>query len=215
MNADQAERDRLVQFGEDSVPRLLPGDAFGAMPMSWTIVRHYVSQCLRAGGAPIDTPWGTDRGTGQRIMDAGLMKEEMPLFTTPVCLREKAMLALITAMYVGDGGPRVTRCAGTKALGVVRRRVTFEQISFEVRDHRKPLRVAYVGGAAITFDASAAYYDGIASSKKNGEGRCRLQGDNPDVESFRIRRCVLQIPQRRKPPTRVGPKQPRVHRSPI
>ena len=56
MNADQAERDRLVRFGEDSVPQLLPADAFCAMPMSWTIVRHYVSQCLRAGGAPIDTP---------------------------------------------------------------------------------------------------------------------------------------------------------------
>jgi hypothetical protein len=35
-----------------------------------------------------------------------------------------------------------------------------------VRDHRKPLRVAYAGGAAVTFNASAAYYDGIASSKK-------------------------------------------------
>ena len=33
MNADQAERDRLVWFGEDSVPQLLPADAFGAMPM--------------------------------------------------------------------------------------------------------------------------------------------------------------------------------------
>jgi len=38
---------------------------------------------------------------------------------------------------------------------------------FEVRDNGKPLRVAYVGGTAIPFDASAAYYDGyIASSKK-------------------------------------------------
>jgi metallo-beta-lactamase class B len=38
---------------------------------------------------------------------------------------------------------------------------------FEVRDKGKPLRVAYVGGTAIPFNASAAYYDGyIASSKK-------------------------------------------------
>ena len=37
MNADLAERDRLVQFGEDSVPQLLPADAFGAMPVSSTM----------------------------------------------------------------------------------------------------------------------------------------------------------------------------------
>ena len=38
---------------------------------------------------------------------------------------------------------------------------------FEVRDNGKPLRVAYVGGTAIPFNGTAAYYDGyIASSKK-------------------------------------------------
>jgi len=38
---------------------------------------------------------------------------------------------------------------------------------FEVPDNGKPLRVAYVGGTAIPFNGSAAYYDGyIASSKK-------------------------------------------------
>src|SRR5215469_3435666 len=38
---------------------------------------------------------------------------------------------------------------------------------FEVRDHGKPLRIAYVGGTAIPFNASAAYYDTyLASSKK-------------------------------------------------
>ena len=38
---------------------------------------------------------------------------------------------------------------------------------FEVRDNGKPLRIAYVGGTAIPFNADAAYYDGyIASSKK-------------------------------------------------
>ena len=38
---------------------------------------------------------------------------------------------------------------------------------FEVRDHGKPMRVAYVGGTAIPFNASAEYYDRyIASSRK-------------------------------------------------
>jgi len=38
---------------------------------------------------------------------------------------------------------------------------------FEVKDHGNPLRVAYVGGTAIPFDGTAAYYDGyIASVKK-------------------------------------------------
>jgi len=38
---------------------------------------------------------------------------------------------------------------------------------FEVRDNGKPMRIAYVGGTAIPFNGSAAYYDRyIASSKK-------------------------------------------------
>jgi metallo-beta-lactamase class B len=38
---------------------------------------------------------------------------------------------------------------------------------FEVKDNGKPLRIAYVGGTAIPFNANAAYYDGyIASVKK-------------------------------------------------
>jgi metallo-beta-lactamase class B len=38
---------------------------------------------------------------------------------------------------------------------------------FEVRDNGKPLRIAYVGGTAISFTADAAFYDGyIASSRK-------------------------------------------------
>lgn len=38
---------------------------------------------------------------------------------------------------------------------------------FEIRDHGKPLRVAYVGGTAIPFNADAAFYDRyLASSKK-------------------------------------------------
>ncbi len=38
---------------------------------------------------------------------------------------------------------------------------------FEVRDHGRPLRIAYVGGTAIPFNANAEFYDRyIASSKK-------------------------------------------------
>src|SRR5437879_9643525 len=38
---------------------------------------------------------------------------------------------------------------------------------FEVRDNGKPLRIAYVGGTAIPFNANAEYYEGyIASSNK-------------------------------------------------
>jgi metallo-beta-lactamase class B len=38
---------------------------------------------------------------------------------------------------------------------------------FEVRDNGKPLRIAYVGGTAVPFNASAAFYDTyIASSNK-------------------------------------------------
>jgi metallo-beta-lactamase class B len=38
---------------------------------------------------------------------------------------------------------------------------------FEIKDNGKPLRVVYVGGTAIPFDGTPAYYDGyIASSKK-------------------------------------------------
>jgi len=38
---------------------------------------------------------------------------------------------------------------------------------FEIRDHGKPLRVAYVGGTAIPFNADAEYYDRyLASSQK-------------------------------------------------
>ena len=38
---------------------------------------------------------------------------------------------------------------------------------FEIRDHGKPLRVAYVGGTAVPFNADAQYYDRyLASSRK-------------------------------------------------
>jgi metallo-beta-lactamase class B len=37
---------------------------------------------------------------------------------------------------------------------------------FEVKDNGKPLRIAYVGGTAIPFDGTAAYYDGYVASVK-------------------------------------------------
>jgi metallo-beta-lactamase class B len=47
---------------------------------------------------------------------------------------------------------------------------------FEVRDHGKPLRVAYVGGTAIPFNADAQYYDRyLASSKKMATGAAKLR----------------------------------------
>lgn len=37
---------------------------------------------------------------------------------------------------------------------------------FEIKDHGRPLRVAYVGGTAIPFDADAAYYEQYISSSR-------------------------------------------------
>jgi metallo-beta-lactamase class B len=37
---------------------------------------------------------------------------------------------------------------------------------FEIKDHGRPLRVAYVGGTAIPFDADAAYYDQYLNSSR-------------------------------------------------
>jgi metallo-beta-lactamase class B len=37
---------------------------------------------------------------------------------------------------------------------------------FEIKDHGRPLRVAYVGGTAIPFNADAAYYDQYLSSSR-------------------------------------------------
>ena len=48
-----------------------------------------------------------------------------------------------------------------------------------MRDHGKPLRVAYAGGAAIAVNASAAYYDGIASSKKMAKAAADYRATAP------------------------------------
>jgi metallo-beta-lactamase class B len=69
---------------------------------------------------------------------------------------------------VGDDGMRVS--VGDASLQIVTMPGhTLGTLSylFEVRDNGKPLRVAYVGGTAIPFKASAAYYEGyLASSRK-------------------------------------------------
>ena len=69
---------------------------------------------------------------------------------------------------------------------------------FEVKDNGKPLRVAYVGGTAIPFNGTAAYYDQyLASSAEVCESRRRLRRHGPAVESHRVRQRVLQGPHRR------------------
>ena len=69
---------------------------------------------------------------------------------------------------VGDGGMKVS--VGDAFLQIVtmpgHTAGTLSYL-FEVRDNGRPLRVAYVGGTAIPFNANAAYYDGyLASSTK-------------------------------------------------
>jgi hypothetical protein len=181
---------------------------------SWTLVRHCVSQCLRTGGAPIDTPWGTDRRRGQRIMDAGLMKEEMPLFTTPVRPREKAMFAIITAMYVGDNGITCYSMCRYKGLGDSSTTSGIWTNFFEVRimasGYGSPTRAGR--RSPLT---PARHTTPASPHQRKWRRRLPITGRQPDVESFRIRRCVLESPEHRKPPTRIDPKQPRVHRSPM
>jgi len=99
---------------------------------------HYVSQCFRAGGLGIDTQWGArelkesmqrvpntktliEKATvkaGQRIVDAGLIKEADaiiyynadPSEGTPVGYHH-------SAMYVGDGGITCHSVCRYKSLG--------------------------------------------------------------------------------------------------
>jgi metallo-beta-lactamase class B len=60
---------------------------------------------------------------------------------------------------VGDASVRIVTMPGHTA-GTL-------SYLFEVRDHGKPLRVAYVGGTAIPFNGTAEWYDTyVASSKK-------------------------------------------------
>ncbi|HEY7171866.1 MAG TPA: MBL fold metallo-hydrolase [Vicinamibacterales bacterium] len=62
-------------------------------------------------------------------------------------------------LSVGDGSVQIVTTPGHTA-GTL-------SFLFEIKDNGRPLRVAYVGGTAIPFDGSGAYYDGyIASAKK-------------------------------------------------
>lgn len=62
-------------------------------------------------------------------------------------------------LSVGDASVQIVTTPG-HTLGTL-------SFLFEMKDNGKPLRVAYVGGTAIPFDGTAAYYDGyIASVRK-------------------------------------------------
>ena len=61
-----------------------------------------------------------------------------------------------TKLSVGDASVQIVTTPGHTA-GTL-------SFLFEVRDNGKPLRVAYVGGTAIPFDGTAAYYDGYIAS---------------------------------------------------
>ena len=99
---------------------------------------HFVSQCLRAGGAAIDTQWGArelkerlqalgqtktliDRGdqtAGQRIIDAGLMKNgDAVIYYTKVPSGGSHAGYHHSAMYVGDGGITCHSVCRYKGLG--------------------------------------------------------------------------------------------------
>jgi glyoxylase-like metal-dependent hydrolase (beta-lactamase superfamily II) len=55
---------------------------------------------------------------------------------------------------------------------------------FEVQDQGKPLRVAYVGGTAIPFNASPAHYDTyIVSSKKMAQAAADFRANFDVVRS--------------------------------
>jgi metallo-beta-lactamase class B len=63
------------------------------------------------------------------------------------------------ALSIGDASVQIVTTPGHTA-GTL-------SFLFEMKDNGKPLRVAYVGGTAIPFDGTAAYYDGyIASVRK-------------------------------------------------
>jgi hypothetical protein len=100
---------------------------------------HYVSQCFRAGGAPIDTQWGArelkeelqalgaqtktliekgDQKAGQRIVDAGLLKlGDAVIYYTRVPSGESKVGYHHSAMYVGDGGITCHSVCRYKGLG--------------------------------------------------------------------------------------------------
>jgi metallo-beta-lactamase class B len=71
-------------------------------------------------------------------------------------------------LSVGDASVRIVTTPGHTA-GTL-------SYLFEATDRGRPLRVAYVGGTAIPFDADAAYYDQyIASSKKMAQAAANFR----------------------------------------
>jgi hypothetical protein len=99
---------------------------------------HYVSQCLRAGGAAIETQWGARElkerlqalpntktlvekasvDAGQRIVDAGLLKKgDAVIYYKSVPSEESHVGYGHSAMYVGDGGITCHSTCRYKGLG--------------------------------------------------------------------------------------------------
>lgn len=99
---------------------------------------HYVSQCLRAGAAAIDTQWGARElkeslqvlpntktlvekasvEAGQRIVNAGLLKQgDAVIYYNNVPSEESHVGYHHSAMYVGDGGITCHSTCRYKGLG--------------------------------------------------------------------------------------------------
>jgi hypothetical protein len=100
---------------------------------------HFVSESMRAGGAAIDTQWGArelkeelqklgtqtktliekaDQKTGQRMIDAGLMKQgDAVIYYTKVPSGDSKVGYHHSAMYVGDGGITCHSVCRFKGLG--------------------------------------------------------------------------------------------------
>jgi metallo-beta-lactamase class B len=73
--------------------------------------------------------------------------------------RHRVLKEFRAAVVVGDASVQVVTMPG-HTPGTI-------SFLFEVKDNGKPLRIAYVGGTAIPFDGTAAFYDGyLASSRK-------------------------------------------------
>ena len=76
---------------------------------------------------------------------------------------------------------------------------------FEIRDNGKPLRVAYVGGTAIPFNADAQYYDRyLASSKKMAKAAADYGATALITNHTEFDNAVLQGPHCRRPQERRG-----------
>ena len=92
---------------------------------------------------------------------------------------------------VGDASVRIVTTPGHTA-GTL-------SFLFEVKDNGKPLRVAYVGGTAIPFDGTAAYYDAyIASVKKMAKAADDFAATALMSNHTEFDNCLLQGPHGRQ-----------------